>query len=404
MTATFTRAQAADVVNAASGERDAIQANLLDLDSSFGKRLLAGAALAGTTKQRWEAAALTLAALWETFSAYSAVVDRAVEAMAGRVGSKELAEITALLTGPSVQLARGPAPMARRDLADAGGHDQLTLAAAVAQMRTAFAAVTEVASAAEQVWDEIAGPLHAADADLGRAASALSTLGDETLAGEVTAAQAELARLRGALNTDPLAFWSGSQVIIPAADRLRDRAAAAAARAAELGRLRDGARQRIAEVTAAAAAARTARADATAGWQRAAAKIATSALPPPPAEPQDLSARLASLDALLAAGRWARLESELNLISRQFASVTREFRAAERTVAELLGRRDELRGLLDAYEAKAVRLGAVEDPLLAPVYDRARELLWAAPCDLTAAADAVTGYQQAVLAIGARQQ
>ncbi len=404
MTATFTRAQAADVVNAASGERDAIQANLLDLDSSFGKRLLAGAALAGTTKQRWEAAALTLAALWETFSVYSAVVDRAVEAMAGRVGSRELAEITALLTGPSVQLARGPAPMARRDLADAGGHDQLTLAAAVGQMRTAFAAVTEVASAAEQVWDEIAGPLHAAGADLGRAASGLSTLGDETLAGEVTAAQAELARLRGALNTDPLAFWSGSQVIIPAADRLRDRAAAAAARAAELGRLRDGARQRIAEVTAAAAAARTARADATAGWQRAAAKIATSALPPPPADPQDLSARLASLDALLAAGRWTRLESELNLISRQFASVTREFRAAERTVAGLLGRRDELRGLLDAYEAKAARLGAVEDPLLAPVYDRARELLWAAPCDLTAAADAVAGYQQAVLAIGARQQ
>lgn len=404
MAATFTRAQAADAVSAASGERDAIQANLLDLDSSFGRRLLAGAALAGTTKQRWEAAVLTLAALWETFSAYSAVIDRAVEAMAGRVGSRELAEITALLTGPSVHLARGPAPMARRDLADAGGHDQLTLAAAVTQMRTAFPAVTEVASAAEQVWNEIADPLHAAGADLGRAASGLSTLGDEALAREVTAAQAELARLRGALNTDPLAFWSGSQVIISAADRLRDRAAAAAARAAELGRLRDGARQRIAEVTAAAAAVRTARADATAGWQRAAAKIAASALPPPPAEPQDLSVRLAALDALLAAGRWTRLESELDLISRQFASVTSEFRAAERTVAELLGRRDELRGLLDAYKAKAARLGAVEDPLLAPVYDRARELLWAAPCDLTAAADAVTGYQQAVLAIGARQR
>ena len=404
MATTFTRAQAADAVNTASGARDAIQANLLDLDSSFGKRLLAGAALAGTTKQRWEAAALTLAALWETFWAYSAVIDRAVAAMAGRVGSRELAEITALLTGPSVQLARGPAPMARRDLADAGGHDLLTLAAAVAQMRTAFAAVTGVASAAEQVWNEIAGPLDAAGADLGRAAAGLPTLGDEALAGEVAAAQAELARLRGALNTDPLAFWSGGRVIISAADRLRDRAAAAAARATELGRLRDGARQRIAEVTAAAAAARTARSDAAAGWQRAAAKIAASALPPLPAEPQDLSARLAALDALLAAGRWTRLESELDLISRQLASVTSQFRAAERTVAELLGRRDELRGLLDAYKAKAARLGAVEDPLLAPVYDRARELLWATPCDLAAAAAAVTGYQQAVLAIGARQR
>ncbi len=404
MATTFTRAQAADAVNAASGERDAIQANLLDLDSSFGKQLLAGAALAGTTKQCWEAAALTLAALWETFSAYSAVIDRAVTAMAGRVGSRELAEIAALLTGPSVQLTRRAVPMARRDLADAGGHDQLPLSAAVARMRTAFAAVTKVAAAAEQVWNEIAGPLDAAGADLGRAAAGLSTLGDEALAGEVAAAQAELARLRGALNTDPLAFWSGGRVVISAADWLRDRAAAAAARAAALGRLRDGARRRIAEVTAAAAAARTARSDAAARWERAAAKIAASALPPPPAEPQDLSARLGALDALLAAGRWTRLESELDLISRQLASVTSQFRAAERTVAELLGRRDELRGLLGAYKAKAARLGAVEDPLLAPVYDRARELLWAAPCDLAAAAAAVTGYQQAVLAIGARQR
>ena len=65
-----------------------------------------------------------------------------------------------------------------------------------------------------------------------------------------------------------------------------------------------------------------------------------------------------------------------------------------------LGRRDELRGLLGAYQAKAARLGAAEDPGLAERYDRARGLLWTAPCDLTAAADAVTGYQQAVLALG----
>jgi hypothetical protein len=31
---------------------------------------------------------------------------------------------------------------------------------------------------------------------------------------------------------------------------------------------------------------------------------------------------------------------------------------------------------------------------------QARELLWTAPCDLTAAAGAVNGYQQAVLVIG----
>jgi hypothetical protein len=38
MRPTFTRQQAADAVAKATGERDAIRANLLDLDSSFGKR------------------------------------------------------------------------------------------------------------------------------------------------------------------------------------------------------------------------------------------------------------------------------------------------------------------------------------------------------------------------------
>ena len=47
------------------------------------------------------------------------------------------------------------------------------------------------------------------------------------------------------------------------------------------------------------------------------------------------------------------------------------------------------------------KLGGAEDSDLDERYDRARDLLWTAPCDLPAAADAVTGYQQAVLSLGA---
>jgi len=79
----LSRTEAAAAVAAAVAERDAIQANLLDLDSSFGKRLLAGAPLAGETKRRWEAASQELGTLWETFAAYSAVVDRANETLPG---------------------------------------------------------------------------------------------------------------------------------------------------------------------------------------------------------------------------------------------------------------------------------------------------------------------------------
>ncbi len=392
MAQTFTRQQAADAVATARDERDIIQANLLDLDGSFGKRLLAGATLTGTTRQQWESAAGTLAALWDLYEAYSAVIDRAAEALARRPGQKELAEITALLTGPSVEIDRGPAPLARRDLADSG-REQMTLTTARARMRGAFVEVTGVVSAAEQAWNDVAGTLDAAAGDL----SGIGALGDQDLGAEVADVRAELDRLRGLLNADPL----GGQVNPAAADRLRSRAAAVAARAADLARLRDGARQRVAAVVTAAAAAHAAREDAAAACQRVAAKI--TAVPPVPADRTDLFARIAALDTLLAEGRWTRLSSELDLLERELASATSDFRDTERTVAALLSRRDELRGLLDAYRAKAARLGAAEDPDLASLYDQARELLWTAPCDLNAAADAVSRFQQAVLAIGAQR-
>jgi hypothetical protein len=395
----MTKEQAAAAAQAALSERDAIQANLLELDGSFGKRLLAGAALTGQTKRRWDAAAATLATLWQVYSAYSAAVDRAAEAVAGRLGPRELAAVTALLTGPSVQLASGPAPLAGRDLADSG-REELTLVTAVARMRRAFASVTEVVAAAEQVWTEMAGRLDTIGAELDRVTRLTTTLNDEAMTGNLAASQARLARLRDTLNGDPLALWQGSAVDVSPADQLAERVTSIAARVDELVRLRDEARDRIAEVTAAADRARAARDDAVAAWQQAAAKITPEAMPPPPGDLADLSGRLAGLDALLAAGRWIRLSSELDLLERELAAAATKFIDTERAVVALMNRRDELRGLLDAYQAKAARLGAVEDTGLAERYDRARDLLWTAPCDLAAAADAVTWYQQAVLAAG----
>jgi hypothetical protein len=45
-----------------------------------------------------------------------------------------------------------------------------------------------------------------------------------------------------------------------------------------------------------------------------------------------------------------------------------------------------------------------EDSELGRLYDEAHELLWTAPCDLAAAAAAVTRYQQATLALSGRRQ
>ena len=400
MTAPLSREQAAAAVGAAVSERDTIQANLLELDNSFGKRLLAGAALTGESRKRWDAVAADLTILWQTFDAYSAVVDRAAELLAGlrRSATRELAEISSLLYETSVKLARPSPALARGDLTGTG-EAQVTLAAAVADMRRAFTPATAVVNAAEAVWNETAEPLQQIGDQLAAARRQLAGLDSDAQGQDLGVAEADLAQLRDVLNHDPLALWQGGKVDTSRIARLRDRAAAAASAAGKLAALRDNASARIAAASAAVTAASAARQDAVAARDRATAKIVVVALPAPP-DLSGLTARLAEATSLQAAGRWTRLAAELDLIEKQAAAALAQCREAERYATALLDRREELRGLLDAYQARAARLGGAEDSDLDARYARARELLWTAPCDLAAATAAVTGYQQAVLALG----
>ena len=402
MATQMSREQAAAAVAAATAERDSIQANLLDLDGSFGKRMLAGATLTGESKLRWDAAAAGLATLWEIFNAYAAVVDQAAELMAGarRPSDRELAQLTAWLTGASVELNRQQ-PLGRRGLTETGKSD-LTLAAAVQEMKRAFASVADVVAAAESVWNETAEGLGEIGTQLAAAKEQLGDLSDDEVTGALAAAETELGQLRGLLNSDPLALWHGGGVDTTRLERLRKQAAAVAARAADIARLRADAQQRIAVAAAAVAAVRAAREDAASARERAEAKIAAPGLPPP-ADAAVLEARLAALDKLRAAGRWARLSAELDTIEAEAAAATQRCREAQRAAEALLGRRDELRGLLGAYQAKAARLGAAENTELSTLYSQAQDLLWTAPCDLDASAAAVTRYQRAIGGLGGGQ-
>jgi hypothetical protein len=404
MATVMTREQAAVAAAAATAERDSIQTNLLELDGSFGKQMLAGAVLTGESKRRWEAAAADLAALWETFTTYAAVVDQAAGLLAGarRSSDRELAQITTLLTGASVEVTRS-VPLARRDLTETG-RSRLSLAAAVREMRRSFDGVGDVVAGAESVWNETADGLSEIGAELDAAKKQLGDTGDDEAAAALAAARDELGRLRDLLNADPLALWQGGSVDTARLGRLRKQAAAAAARAAEIARVRADAQRRIATAAAAVSAASAAFADAVAARDRAAARIAAAELPPPPAEAVGLDVRLAALDKLKAAGRWGRLAEELGTIEAEATAAGQRCRDTQQAAAALLDRRNELRGLLDAYQIKAARLGAAEDSELSRLYDQAHELLWTAPCDLAAAAAAVTRYQQATLALSGRRQ
>jgi hypothetical protein len=436
--ATLTRPEAAAAAEQARDERDRIQANLLELDQSLGQRILDGAAgLTGRTAAQWETARAQQTRLWQTFLAYAAVVDRAtgLAARHHRPAGPDLAELSTLLTGPAVRLPHPPAPLAQRDLTDPGSVD-LTLAAAVAEMRAAYTDVAAILAAAESVWTTLAGPLDEAAQTLATARSQLEGLTGDRLTSQLAAAEAERTELHELLNTDPLSLWhparpgnprpTGSQPDAPRPDagppdvrplaggapgavdtarldRLQAQVADVAARAAEVAALRADADTRLAAAAAAVTAAVTAGQDAEQARAQAATKIAVTALPPGPEPTAQLTARLAALHELQAAGRWGQLSDGLAAVARQAADLQQIFSENVNSARGLLGRRDELRGLLGAYQAKAAALGSAEDVALSAAYRRAQGLLWTAPCDLAAADQAVRAYQDAVLARSRRE-
>ena len=88
-------------------EHEAIESSLLALQDHAGRRLLEGAELTGTTKERWTAAEASITLLWAYFDAYTDALRHAREIRSRRRWSsrEDLLELTEL--GPLLSLYVG---------------------------------------------------------------------------------------------------------------------------------------------------------------------------------------------------------------------------------------------------------------------------------------------------------
>jgi hypothetical protein len=127
------------------------------------------------------------------------------------------------------------------------------------------------------------------------------------------------------------------------------------------------------------------------------AKILTAAATDEGAHSADpLGLRLATALQLHRCEHWRQLASELPDLERDVIAARKRAKVELIEAGWPLQQRAELRGRLSAYRAKAAGLGRIEDLALEQRYQRARTLLWRAPCDLVAAAAAVAEYLDAV--------
>ncbi len=126
------------------------------------------------------------------------------------------------------------------------------------------------------------------------------------------------------------------------------------------------------------------------------AKIAATEVPVVSGPPTVLQEQLAAAAEYRRHAQWHRLSPLPESLEEKAEDELLRARESLTAVTAPLAVRAELRGRLDAYKAKVGPASATpRDPELAEKYEKARRMLWSAPCDLRVAEQAVLRYQHA---------
>ncbi|MEU6573922.1 hypothetical protein [Streptomyces sp. NPDC046805] len=396
-------------------EHEAIETSLLALQDHAGRRLLEGAELTGTTKERWTAAEASITLLWAYFDAYAGALRSAREIRARRRWSSrdDLVELTELLRGESVTVAGGATAAATANaptLLSAAGRlsERFTLAALVERMNELYAGSLDLVVAADTVWSALPARIDLLAAELQRTRKLAHSVGvrpgEHPAGDDLERITHTLTRLRERVISDPLAFWvpaAGSSA--PGGGRPDTTVYDREARALEDVRreidavltVRQDAEQRLVRLRDVLSRADRTLAEARTARGEVLAKIAATEVPVVGGPPTVLQERLATAAEYRRQAQWHRLSPLLESLERQADDELLRARESLTAVTAPLAVRAELRGRLDAYKAKVARHGLAEDSLLVERYDAARRMLWSAPCDLRVAEQAVLRYQQA---------
>lgn len=372
----------------------AIAANLVDLDDNPHRKELDKTRLAGRTAAAWADATDALTELWDGYRMLTELIGKARSLRdQRRFNDRERAEFIHLVLGKSVTLSTTTVPLAQRGLLGTG---QISTTCSPAEllsaMEVAFATAATVVTRAGDVWQKLLPEAADIAAELDNVRRLTRDAGGSTAT--LDEADRRLGAFTATLATDPLgadaSALTGVRDLVGRADA--ERTSATDLRRA-LERRLDEAHMLAGELAPARRAAEAAREKVEGRFEdREIATVRDVALIP------DLTA----VEALAAAGQWALISPRLADWTRRAREHLAALNAATARNTTLLTSRNEMRGRLDAYQAKALSRGLGEDSTLTPLADTARDLLYSAPCDLGAARRAVDAYQEALTATIAR--
>ncbi|MCP2339674.1 hypothetical protein [Actinomadura rupiterrae] len=392
----MTKQEADGALERLRDERERIGAGLLDLDAHPGHRMLDGASLTGASAELQARVADRMARLWQLFDRYRNVLADAEQLRERHPRPKpsQLADLTRMLYGKSVELEPEQVPLEKRGLLGGPRPTRLTLHAAVQRMTALYDEVAHDVAAVDAAWSALLPALDAVESKHREAAALAASL--ELPVADLDGLGREVAEAGHAVRADPLSLVRNSAPDTSGLTELSRRLDEVVARLRGAAQLRDGFATRLAAADSLIAEVRQAHEEALRVRAEALEKIASPGLPEPSDAAAALADRLAALRHLPATGRWDDLAERLADLERAATDARARAQHDRDLAAGLLERREELRGRLAAYRVKAARVGLAEDAEIQTIHERARELLWTSPCDLRAATVALSGYQQAV--------
>ncbi|MFJ4976896.1 hypothetical protein ACIP6X_16385 [Streptomyces coeruleorubidus] len=394
-------------------EHEAIETSLLALQDHAGRRLLEGAELTGVTQERWTSTEASITLLWTYFDAYSDALRTAREIRGRRRWSsrEDLVELTELLNGESVTVAGSVTATANAPTLHGTGNklsERYSLATLVDRMNELYATSLDMVVAADAVWSALPARIDLLAAELQRTRRLAHSVGvrpgEHPAGDDLERITRTLTKLREQVVSDPLAFWLAAEgSSAPGGGRPDTTVYDREARALEDVRreidavltVRQDAEKRIVRLRDVLSRADRTLAEARTARGEVLAKIAATEVPVVSGPPTALQEQLAAAAEYRRQAQWHRLSPLLESLEEKAEDELLRARESLTAVTAPLAVRAELRGRLDAYKAKVARHGFAEDTLLVERYEKARRMLWSAPCDLRAAEQAVLRYQKA---------
>lgn len=374
-----------------------IGASLLELESARTHRAPEAAHLTGSSAAAWETCGRQLEALWTCYHVVTLTLTAVADQRAASRGRlPEVSELWDRLTGPSVELPTESLQSVRRGLPGASSissHERV--ATLLGLMKAGYEQAAETVASLSAVRDLVAPRLDELDQQLRAVETRAASVGIR-LPNEAFHLKAVLEELQRNAESDPLSVDPARVASLASAvERIGSGVDAAVGEAASVDRSAE-------EVYMKLAAADEHLRAATEEAERASEKVVGGHAVV--ARCNDMAASLAVLRAeadaiseLESQDRMAAARKLRSLGPRVMAACDDALRVRESCAAPLAARQ-ELRGRLDAYRAKARATGRAEDLTLEQLYRAAEDALYSAPCDLVAAERRLEAYQAEILA------